>query len=193
MLTSAVLPILNHLLAQSPGAQERLARHSGAHARLEMGGLALSFAIDEAGHLHATADGEPAVVLRVPGDAPFRMLQQGDAVLREARIEGDARLAETLGQVLRSLRWDAAEDLSRLVGDAPAERLVKGAHEALRTGRELGERFAVSSSEYLADEAAVLVRPDDAATFSTGVDNVRDALARLQKRIEGLERSVLSQ
>lgn len=188
MLTSAALPVLNHLLDQSPGAHARLARHGGARARLEMGGLAVAFVIGDDGRLLAPGDGEPAVTLRIPADAALRLAHQGEAVLRDARIEGDAALAETLGQVLRSLRWDAAEDLSRLIGDAPAERVVGGARAALRTGRDLGDRMAASAGEYLADEAALLVRPADTAAFAQGVDALRDDLARLQKRIARLER-----
>ncbi|MFZ5507067.1 MAG: ubiquinone biosynthesis accessory factor UbiJ, partial [Pseudomonadota bacterium] len=129
-----------------------------------------------------------AVTLRLPADAALRLVHEGDAVLRDARIEGDAALAETLGQVLRGLRWDAAEDLSRLIGDAAAERVVGGARAAWAGGRDLGARLAASASEYAADEARLLVRPAATAAFADEVDTLRDDLARLQKRLELLER-----
>ncbi len=188
MLATAALPVLNHLLDQAPGAHARLARHAGAQARLELGALGVAFRVGEDGRLAAASDEPLAVTLRLPADAALRLVHEGDAVLRDARIEGDAALAETLGQVLRGLRWDAAEDLSRLIGDAAAERVVGGARAAWAGGRDLGARLAASASEYAADEAQLLVRPAAAAAFADEVDTLRDDLARLQKRLELLER-----
>lgn len=188
MVTGAALPVLNHLLDQAPGAHARLQRHAGATARLQLGGVGLGFSIAEDGRLLADDSETPAVTLRLPADALLKAMHDGDAVLRDARIEGDAALAETLGQVLRGLRWDAAEDLSRLVGDVAAERLVAGARGALSAGRDLGDRLLASTGEYIADEANIVMRRAAITDFSTEVDVLRDDSARLQKRLEALER-----
>lgn len=192
MVAGAALPVLNHLLDQAPGAHARLQRHAGATARLQLGGVGLSFSIAEDGRLLADDSETPAVTLRLPADALLKAMHDGDAVLRDARIEGDAALAETLGQVLRGLRWDAAEDLSRLVGDVAAERLVAGARGALSAGRDLGDRLLTSTGEYVADEANIVMRRAAITDFSNEVDVLRDDSARLQKRLEALERKRLS-
>ena len=188
MLQSAALKVLNHLITQTPGAQDRLAVHAGRQARLALGGAGLSFGIDGDGRLTESAGDGRAVTLSLPADALLQALHQGDAALREARIEGDAALAETLGGVLRSLRWDAAEDLSRLIGDVAAERLVGTGRLMLATGNDLAGRLASSATEYVADEAQILVRPSHSDVFAAGVDTLRDDLSRLLKRIEQLER-----
>lgn len=189
MLQSAALKVLNHLITQTPGAEGRLAAHAGRHARLALGGAGLSFGIDGAGLLTESPGDVHAVTISLPADALLQALRQGDAALREARIEGDAALAETLGNVLRSLRWDAAEDLSRLIGDVAAERLVVTGRSVLATGNDLAGRLASSATEYVADEAQILVRPGHSHAFAAGVDTLRDDLSRLQKRIERLERT----
>lgn len=188
LLAATALKVLNHLLAQTPGARERLSRHAGRHARLAAGEIAVAFAIAPDGTLAVSAESTPSVTLRLPADALLRLPHQGEGVLREARIEGDAALAETLGQVLRSLRWDAAEDLSRVVGDVAAERVVGGARSMLSAGGDLANRFANAGSEYVADEAQMLIRPAASAAFASAVDILRDDYSRLQKRIELLER-----
>jgi ubiquinone biosynthesis accessory factor UbiJ len=188
MLPDAVLAILNHLIGHTPGASARLAAHAGAHARLACGGIGLSFRVGEDGRFAASENEPAAVTIRLPGDAPLRFAHQGEAVMREARVDGDAALAETLGQVLRSLRWDAAEDLSHVIGDVAAERVVGGARAALALGNDLASRLASSATEYVADEARMLVRPHQCATFSNDVDTLRDDVARLQKRVEMLQR-----
>jgi ubiquinone biosynthesis protein UbiJ len=40
------------------------------------------------------------------------------------KIEGDVQLAADLGWLAENLRWDAEEDLSRLIGDAPAHAVA---------------------------------------------------------------------
>lgn len=192
MLPAAVLKILNHLIDQTPGAHARLSTQTERHVRLELGaGSGLSFFIDDNGRLVGDPQGAPAVTIRLPADALLRFPHQGEGVLREARVEGDAALAETISQVFRSLHWDAAEDVSRLLGDAAAERIVGATRSALATGKDLAARLTASASEYVADEAAMVVRSGAVASFASRVDTLRDDHARLQKRIEQLERSAM--
>ncbi len=193
VLPAAALGVLNHLLDQTPGAHKRLRAHAGQRACLALGSTGLSFLIDEEGRLVESADDGQAVTIRLPADALLRLPHQGLGVLREARIEGDAALAETLGQVLKSLRWDVAEDLSRVVGDVAAERIVGAAKDTLSRGNDMAARLATSAAEYVADEAGMLVRPSVAAPLAGDIDTLRDDVARLQKRIELLERRRIAQ
>ena len=51
------------------------------------------------------------------------------------RIEGDVDFAAEVNWLVEHVRWDAEEDLSRLIGDAPAHTLAKigrSAAQALR-------------------------------------------------------------
>ncbi len=187
MIPAVALRVLNHLLDQTPGAAGKLAAHAGSRARLMLGSVSLSFTISDAGRLAESSGDGHAVTLRLPADTAWRLPLQGESALREVRVEGDAALAETLGGVLRSLRWDAAEDLSGWVGDVAAERLVGAVRSAVMTGNDLAARFIASSSEYVADEAQLLVRPADAASLGDDVDTLRDDVARLHKRLELLE------
>ena len=47
------------------------------------------------------------------------------------KIEGDVQLAAEIGWLADNLRWDVEEDLSRLIGDAPAHTLVSAARQML--------------------------------------------------------------
>ena len=51
------------------------------------------------------------------------------------RIEGDVQLAAEVNWLVDNVRWDLEEDLSRLMGDAPAHALAqagRGMAQALR-------------------------------------------------------------
>jgi ubiquinone biosynthesis protein UbiJ len=74
-----------------------------------------------------------------------------------------------------------------VIGDAPAHRvgvLARSVHEqALRTGRNLLDSLA----EYFLDEKPQLVRRSALDTFNAELSRARDALARVEKRVERIE------
>ena len=56
-----------------------------------------------------------------------------EAAFREVEMQGDAELAQEISFLARHLTWDVEEDLSRVVGDIAAHRVVGG-----RAGRSRG-------------------------------------------------------
>ncbi|MDF7083444.1 hypothetical protein NLR02_23965, partial [Escherichia coli] len=110
------------------------------------------------------------------------------AVLKHVRIEGEAEFANVFSTLLRNLRWDAAEDLSRLFGDVIAQRMVSGAQAARPEATRVSRSLAESVASYLMDEQPTLVRHARLAQFADDVAALRDAEARLVKRLERLEK-----
>mgnify|MGYP006161666531 CR=1 FL=1 len=49
----------------------------------------------------------------------------------KVRIEGDVQLAAEVNWLIDHVRWDAEEDLARLIGDAPAHTLAQAARQAM--------------------------------------------------------------
>jgi ubiquinone biosynthesis accessory factor UbiJ len=104
-------------------------------------------------------------------------------LMREVRIEGDAELAATLGRLAKELRWDAEEDLSRLVGDIAAHRMASGAKDffanakkLMQEGRETFVRRAVAPD-------GSLVAETELAGFKAQLRVLRDDLDRLEQRV----------
>jgi len=56
-------------------------------------------------------------------------LMRGDKP--SVRIEGDVQLATEVNWLIDHVRWDAEEDLARLIGDAPAHTLAQWARSAM--------------------------------------------------------------
>jgi ubiquinone biosynthesis protein UbiJ len=113
-------------------------------------------------------------------------LQGKDAVMRAARIEGSAEFAEALGFVIRNLRWDAEEDLSKIVGDIAAHRIVAGSREFAGWQQQAAQNFAANLAEYFTEEQPLIARQGDIAAFSGDIDRLRDDVARLEKRLQRL-------
>jgi ubiquinone biosynthesis protein UbiJ len=191
MLSSLFLSATNHLLAQAGWARQRLQGHAGRTARLELAPVAeIDFSISAEGQL-AEWSGEdaPEVCLRLAVAELPQLLAGGmESAMRHVRIEGNAEFAEALGFVFRHLRWDAEEDLSRVVGDIAAHRLVDGGRRIATEGRRSLERAGGSVAEYLTEESPVLVPRAALTAFAQEVVALRDAVARLDKCVARLEK-----
>ncbi len=183
--------VFNHLLEQASWARERLAAFSESSVQVSAPPVELRLVIDDHGRF-CEVDAAPAasradVHIRLPfAELPTILAGGTDRLMNAARIEGNAELAETIGFVFRNLEWDAEEDLSRLVGDLPARRIHLGA-QALRSAHARAlEATGANLAEYLVDEAELLVCRPSLRTLSEETTEIRDRIARLEKRIARL-------
>lgn len=192
MLSTAFLSATNHLLAQASWARGRLMAHAGRTARLDFEPLVrIDCAVSADGYLAAWAgEDAPDVILRLPLTSLPQGLGEGlEALMREVRVEGNAEFADALGFVFRHLRWDAEEELSHVFGDIAAHRLVDGGRRIAAEGRRSLERAGGSVAEYLTEEAPVLVPRTALPALAQEVVGLRDAVARLDKRVARIERT----
>jgi ubiquinone biosynthesis protein UbiJ len=135
-----VVLFLNHVLMQEPAARERLQRQRGRHVQVCWRDQVFQFAFTPAGLVEfitpdATTNANfkaADLVLRVNEPSPFELAKtvlQGEKPA--IRIEGDVQLAAEVNWLIDHVRWDPEEDLSRLIGDAPAHTLVQNAKRAV--------------------------------------------------------------
>ena len=186
-----LLLALNHLLRSEPWAQETLRPFAGRVAHFDLAPFALTLQVDAAGLVTTPEAGaEPAVTVVVPLMSAASDYATGGqaAVLKHVRIDGEAEFANVLSTLMRNVRWDAAEDLSRVFGDVIAQRMVSGAQAARTEATRVSRSLAEATAAYLTDEQPTLVRHARLAQFVADVAAVRDAQARLEKRLERLER-----
>ncbi|MES3003307.1 MAG: hypothetical protein V4787_21620 [Pseudomonadota bacterium] len=132
-----IVLLLNHVLMQEPEAQARLKRQTGrvveAHWRI----FNMRLAATPAGLLELSETSIPAdLTLTLAEESPWELFQ---AALRgdkpPVRIVGDVQFAAEINWLVDHVRWDLEEDLSRIVGDAPAHALGEAGRrmvEALR-------------------------------------------------------------
>lgn len=196
MLISALLAPLNHVLQANDWARARLQPHAGRHIRLSAHPFNLDCCITDSGHFAAVPppaghDGNnPAVTVSVPLSAlPALALDPDRNPMTGVRLTGDAELADTLGFVLRNLNWEPEEDLSRLVGDMAAHRIVNAARSFPPLARRSAAAVSGNLREYLVDEAPVLVASTQLDDLSAQIRTLRDDIARFEKRLNRLKRN----
>ncbi|MHB1372989.1 MAG: ubiquinone biosynthesis accessory factor UbiJ [Thauera sp.] len=191
MISSLFLSATNHLLSQAGWARQRLQPHAGRTARLTLAPVVeIDFSVAADGQLAEWSGEEPPeVTLRLAvADLPRLLVDGLETAMRHVRIEGNAEFAEALGFVFRHLRWDAEEDLSRVFGDIAAHRLVEGGRKAAAEGKRTLERAGGNLAEYLTEESPLLVQRKALPGLAEGVVALRDAVARLDKRVGRLEK-----
>jgi len=152
--------MLNHVIAGEQAALQRLRPHAGRCMRLQVDGWpgvlpplpALTFIVTPAGLLEWCGEAPPAAVdlqLRVDASSPARLLAQGLAGQRpQVDVAGDAQLATDVSWLMDNLRWDAQDDLARLVGPALANELARVGAALAR-----GVREAVAAIAAVAERA----------------------------------------
>jgi ubiquinone biosynthesis protein UbiJ len=178
----------NHVLRATPVALERLRRHAGRTVGFALGPVEVAFTLQTTGELEPALPGAARDLdVRV---SPFllpRLAAGEDAAFREIEMRGDMELAQEISFLMRNLRWDAEEDLARVVGDIAARRLVGGARAISRATREAGMRSARAAAEYWTEESPLIASRVKVATFIEDVARLGDDLERLDKRIARLE------
>ncbi|MCK0510071.1 ubiquinone biosynthesis accessory factor UbiJ [Aromatoleum buckelii] len=189
--TRGFLTALNHLLAPAPWARERLSPHAGRHALLHADPFEITFTVRADGFL-AAADPAmtPSITLSLPlGALPGFLTGDSGKAMSEVRIDGNAEFADALGFVFRNLRWDAEEDLSRVLGDILAHRVMLGAQAVRDGGLRAWQALGGNVAEYLTEEQPLLVTRVALEGHGGELGTLRDDLARLDKRVARLSAS----
>ena len=86
--------------------------------------------------------------------------------------------------LVRHLRWEPEEDLSRLVGDIAAHRIVALARDFAAWQADAARRLAENLVEYAVAEKRVLVQRSELESLADAAARLRDAVERLEKRVE---------
>ena len=178
---------LNHLLRANSWARESLKPYAGKTVCVRCLPFSVSLQIVDSGEVAPAVAGATAdATLTVTPGLLLRMAAQDDSAWRDIAIDGDTALAGAVHHLWRHLRWDAEEDLSRLLGDIAAHRMAGSAHAMAQWARMSGENLLRSLSEYWTEERPAVAAANDLSRFAADVDLLRDDLARLEKRISRL-------
>lgn len=189
---------MNHVLRQQSAARERMRAHVGCQLRIVVVGpfgrsVQSDARIDKDGLLGMADEGTPAAVITLSPslDAVFGVLRSGHAgVGPHVRIDGDVMLAAAVAEVVRLLRWDFEEDLSRVVGDIAAHRIGRAARGLRHEAAGLRQRAREALQQATTSRDSLLAPRTDLAGFALEVAQLSQRVGllevRLQRRLEGI-------
>jgi ubiquinone biosynthesis protein UbiJ len=190
MFDQVFIAALNHLLEGASWARTRLIPFAGRRARFDIPPLALGFEIAPDGRVIPNPGSTDVadVVIRLPVEAPFLLPQGLDKLMSQATVEGNAEFATEISFVFRNLRWDAEEDLSKLVGDIAAHRVVQGISRFMGWQKQATTNLAENVAEYLTIEKPVLVPRHELHDLRDAIAKLDADLGRAESRLTSLSR-----
>ena len=187
--SSAAIALLNRMLAREQWARDKLAPFVGRSARFDASPFGLTLQVADGGTFEVAHTAEPAVTIGVAlSSLPLAMLDP-QAAMKDVRLSGDAEFAQALAFVLQNLRPEPEEELSRFIGDAAAQRLVGFMRTSATQWKQIAENMLDNTAHYVVTENPMVVGRDDLDSFSRDVNQLRDAVVRIEKRIELLTRA----
>ena len=179
--------LLNRLLEAEPWARTRLAPFAGETVELRAPPLpTLRLRILEGGNVEG-GGAEPGLTMTLKPELLVALVRGEEHALRAVDVQGNARLAAEVLVLARHLRWDVEEELSQLFGDVVAHRLAGAARAFAAWHVDAAQRFTGALADYAIDEKKVLVRRAELEDLAEPLARLRDAIARLDKRLERLE------
>lgn len=182
--------ILQHLIAQNTWAYSLLRPFAGKSVSITIAPITSSLIILEDGSLAMAGETNiaDAHIHIAPSLLP-RLLAKDEAAKLQIQVTGDTHLATELAKVFSNLRWDYEDDLSKVVGDVPANKvgaLVKGSVQNIK---DTGANLASMLSEYWQEEKPVLAKKRHVDQFNHDVDCLRADVERFEKRLQKLAKS----
>jgi ubiquinone biosynthesis protein UbiJ len=186
---------INHVLSSEPWATGELARHAGKTILLKLPVGDLCFEITPAGLLAVSeASDTSSLVLEVSAKALSELAGSTGSLREQAfkavKITGDADLAQLLGRLVGQVRWEYEEDLARLVGDAPANFAVRQGKKFVSASKSAASDLLSNVVEYVSEERKVLLNQRDFMAHKNELNELRDAVDRMEKRIQILVQKV---
>lgn len=187
LFATAVEQAINRAIGLDEGAAPRLQPLSGKLVRLELKGPGIDLFFHATGdRLKVTAEstrtpdttisGSPAALLAMAVPDWF-------AAGTGVRIEGDAGSAQALEKLLRRLDPDWETIFVERFGPVVGHQLWRMLADARNDTRRVAETTADQVARYLREESGMLVTREEMTGFVEEVDELREAVDRLEARI----------
>lgn len=188
MLASLAIAPFNHLLHGESWARRRLQSCSGKTARFRLFPfIDLALTIKASGEVStAASNARDDVILTVDPVLLPRLLARDEDAFRNISISGDSAFADELLYVGKHLRWDLEEDLSGILGDILAHRVVLAGRSLTRWHAETIRNVLQMSTEYLTEERPLLAKPVYMYEFVHEVSALHEDALNLEKRVSAL-------
>jgi len=157
--------LLNRLLARETWARERLQRFVGQSVELRAPLL------------------PPLRLTVMPGGRIEPGGLEPEAIVTVDGVSGASEFADELRYLAKHLRWEAEEELSRIVGDVAAERIAGAVRAFGRWQLDAAQRVSEALTDYATAESGALVRRAELEDFAARLERLRAAIDRLERRL----------
>jgi ubiquinone biosynthesis protein UbiJ len=191
MFKPLVARFLQHITQQNNWSRQHLMPFASKVVQFEVAFIKTNLLILEDGSLGISPTNTPpdAIIYASPS-LLVRILSGDENAKRQIKIDGDIHLATELGKILQLMRWDIEEDLSQIIGDIAANKTVAASKKAFGVAKDQSINLAEMLTEYWQEENPILAKKRHITQFNAEVDNLRNDVARFEKRLEILSKKL---
>jgi len=187
MLKALSTRVIQHLLAQNTWSAPLLQPFASQSVQLNFVLAKTSLVILENGSLAIAGDTSiPDATITISPGLLLRLMAKDESARLQIKVNGDTHLATALAKLLSQIRWDYEDDLSKLVGDVPANKIGEFTRHSVSTVKESAVNLAEMLTEYWQEEKPMLAKKRHIEQFNTEVDTLRADVERLEKRLAKL-------
>jgi len=184
MLKPLVTHFLQHLTQQNDWARPYLQPYAGKIVLFDFSLIQTPLVILEDGSMAIAGEtSSPDATMLIPPSLALRLLAKDAEANAYIRIDGDTHLATEVSKVLQLMRWDVEEDLSKVVGDIGAYKIIQLSQQALENTKKHAVNLADMLTEYWQEEKNILAKKTHIESFNAAVDELKSDVDRLEKRI----------
>ena len=187
-----VLRAINHLIEQEKWARDLLIRHDHKIVAVELPFGSFRLLIQNGLLKDAKQeDIESSVSLEISQEAFWAFVKDGKgAAMKFVRISGDVDLAADLNRLFAELRWEAEEDLSKLIGDAPSRRIIVESKKVFTQANNAVEDLKIGVRDFFVNERNILLGANQFNDFKSEIRLLRDQLDRAEKKLNHIEQRI---
>jgi ubiquinone biosynthesis protein UbiJ len=187
-----ILKAINHVIEQEKWARDLLLSREDQIIAISLPVGKFQLVIQN-GLLTNTSDntGVAAVSLEISQEAIWAFLREGKSgAMKFVLISGDVDFAADLNRLAADLKWEAEEDLAKLIGDAPSRRILLESKKLFQQASLAVDDFKLGLRDYLVNEKNTLLGSQQFNEFKSEIRLLRDQLDRTEKKIIQLDESI---
>lgn len=198
MLKPLVTRFLQHLTNQNNWSRLHLQAFAGKVVQFDFTLIKINLLILEDGSLAIAGDSYnnksavPEASIHMPPSLALRLLANEENAKMQIKIDGDTHLATEISKVLQNMRWNMEEDLSKITGDIAANKISEITRKTLSEAKKQSINLAEMLSEYWQEEQPLLAKKRHVEQFNTQVDAIKSDVARFEKKLNKLAKSLES-
>lgn len=187
MFKTLIAQLLHHITNQNNWSRKHLAPYAGKTVQLNIALFKSTLIILEDGSISIATDNAKAdASIHISPSLALRLLAKDEAAKMHIKMDGDAQLAAEFGKILQSMKWDFEEDLSKIIGDIPANKTISIGKKVLENTKKQSINIVEMLAEFWQEEKPVLAKKWRVDKFNCDVDTLNSDFNRLEKRLEKL-------
>lgn len=174
--------VLNHVLFQNDWMSSRLKKFHNKTILIKISELSMYFKVNKLGLLELISQvKDPDASISMPIKSFVNQIINNEN--KDITIKGDIDLAKEASEILKKVKWDIEEDLSKIIGDVAANRLGIIGGKFLNESKKVTLSIAETFKEYWEEEKPLIAKKTRVHQFLAEIDNISEDVERIEAKI----------